>query len=168
MLCGLQTFSSGPPSRTGLEPDVTYHLFTVRNRVSVVTCLARGRPGSGPMSSLPFPIVEVCCERMNAGSWPGKYLASEPAVAETVVCVSRPHLNPSSVVSLWSGLGLSSLPFALVRASWLLWQFHPSRSEQCMQIPASPGHWEVPRAVVQDGLGVGAARATCVQLQRGS
>lgn len=146
MLCGSQTFCSGPPGRTGLEPDVTYHLFAIRNRGSVVTRLARGRPGLDPMSSLPFPAAGVRSEQMNAGSWPGKYLASEPAVAETVVCVSRPHLNPSSVVSVWSGLGLSSLPFALVRASRLLRQLRPGQGEQCRQLPAPPGCREVPRA----------------------
>lgn len=129
-----------------MEPDVTYHLFAIRNRGSVVTRLARGRPGLDPMSSLPFPAAGVRSEQMNAGSWPGKYLASEPAVAETVVCVSRPHLNPSSVVSVWSGLGLSSLPFTLVRASRLLRQLRPGQGEQCRQLPAPPGCREVPRA----------------------
>lgn len=141
-----------------MEPDVTHHLFATRNRGSVVTRLARGRPGLDPTSSLPFPTAEALGGRMNAGSGPGKSLASEPAVAETVVGASRPHLNPSSVVSVRSGPGLSSLPFALVRASWLLRQLHPGQGEQRMQIPASLGCREghmLPRRLARRGCCTG-------------
>lgn len=151
MLCGSQTFCSGPPGRTGLEPDVTYHLFCHQKPRLGGHPLSSGETWLGPHVVSPFP--------SRRGSWPGKYLASELAVAETVVCVSRPHLNPSSVVSVWSGLGLSSLPFALVRASRLLRQLRPGQGEQCRQLPAPPGCREVPRAVAQAGPGVGAAQA---------
>lgn len=75
------------------------------------------RPGVGAQAvCLPFSSVEVWSKQVNASSWPEQNLVSQSAVAETTVCVSRPHLNQPLIVNVWSCLGLGSLPFVLVRA----------------------------------------------------
>lgn len=64
---------------------------------------------------LSFSSVKVQNKQVNVNSWPEQNLVSQSSVAETVVCISRPHLNQSSNVNVWYRLGLSSLPFARVR-----------------------------------------------------
>lgn len=40
-----------------------------------------------------FSSVEVQSKQMDVNSWPEQNLVSQSAVAETVVCISRPHLS---------------------------------------------------------------------------
>lgn len=86
--------------------------------LSGVTQLAcGGRPGVGAqVVCLASLSAEVWSKQVNVNSWSEQNPASQSAVAETVVCVSRPHLNQSSITNAWYHLGLSSLLFVLVRA----------------------------------------------------
>lgn len=71
--------------------------------------------GCHQVGCLPFSSVKVRNKQTNANSWPEQNLVNQSSVAETVVCISRPHLNQCSNVNVWYRLGLSSILFALVR-----------------------------------------------------
>lgn len=70
---------------------------------------------------------------MRENSWPEQNLVSQSAVAETVVCVSRPHLNQPSIVNVWYRLGRSSLHLNQSQSIWAARQSRPGRLQQAYE-----------------------------------
>lgn len=104
----LHISSSEPQNKRGWSPMLLW------TRCRPFRC---GRLGAGAQAVwFLFSSVEVRRTQVNTGSWPEQNRVSQSAVAETVVCLSRPHLNQSLIVNVWYCLGLSSLPFVPVRA----------------------------------------------------